>query len=145
MLPALLAVFAIVFLAILLAYTLGKGERRLVLWRPQLRALRHYSPPVEIVLEYRDERGATTLRRLRVLKSLVHPDGRLYLRGACPKSQKVKNFRVDRIVSVATIHGEVIDARRFLIERLRVPSELYVASAASKVQSRYPIAGSARS
>jgi len=140
-----LSIFALVFGAICFAYTMGRDEGRPAFWQPQLRLIQRYSPPIEMVLEYCDERGAKTVRRLRVIKTLARRDGRLYLFGACQKSRELRTFRVDRIISVATIHGEVVDTTRFLVERLRIPSELCVASVAAQSPSRHLLAGSAHS
>jgi hypothetical protein len=40
-------------------------------------------------------------------------------------------FRVDRILSIANLDGEIIDTRRFLIERLAIPPNLCMAQARS--------------
>ena len=89
-----------------------------------LRRIRRYFPPVEVTLDYRAETGARFSRRVFVVRSLRHRDGRLYLLGLCGRRRDPRTFRVDRIVSVATADGEIIDTRRFLVDWLSIPPKL---------------------
>jgi hypothetical protein len=90
--------------------------------------IHQYSPPVDVVIEYRSTSGFTTLRHLRLLRSLHRPKGGLYLFGLCDRARRPRTFRVDRIVSIATPHGEIIDTRDFLTGRLAIPVELWSAA-----------------
>ena len=103
------------------AYALGS---RLLPEERGLRRIRRYFPPVEVTLQYRAESGAKSSRRVAVIKSLRHRDGRLYLLGLCGSRRDPRTFRVDRIVSVATADGQTIDTRQFLVDRLSIPSRL---------------------
>lgn len=103
------------------AYALGN---RLLPEGRGLRRIRRYLPPVEVTLEYRGESGARSSRRVAVVRSLRHRDGRLYLLGLCGSRRDPRTFRVDRIVSVATADGEKIDTRQFLVDWLSIPPRL---------------------
>ncbi|HEY1615523.1 MAG TPA: WYL domain-containing protein [Rhizomicrobium sp.] len=118
------AVFVAVFAAICLAYPLGRGGGRPLAFTRGLQELRRYDPAIEAVLEYRSEGGFRTVRKVHVTRSQRRRDGRLYLTGFCHRRLGPRTFRVDRIICVATMDGEVIDKRRFLIDRLAIPPEL---------------------
>jgi hypothetical protein len=108
------------------AYALGS---RLLPEGRGLRRIRRYLPPVEVTLEYRGESGTKSSRRVAVVRSLRHRDGRLYLLGLCGSRRDPRTFRVDRIISVATADGEIVDTRRFLVEWLSIPPKLCPAKA----------------
>lgn len=103
------------------AYALGN---RLLPEERGLRRIRRYFPPVEVTLEYRGESGTKSSRKVAVVRSLHHRDGRLYLLGLCGSRRDPRTFRVDRIISVATADGKIIDVRRFLVDWLSIPPRL---------------------
>lgn len=119
-------VFILVFAGVCAAYALGRGART-PSSRRILEPIRRYSPPIEVVLEYRNESGFKALRRVRVTQSLSRPDGRLYLLGFCNARGKPRTFRVDRILCVATVDGEIIETDGFLTNRLGIPFDLVAA------------------
>jgi len=79
--------------------------------------------PIEIILEYRNASGHVTLRKVRVMRYLSRRNGRSYLSGVCSGGQR--SFRVDRIVSVAKLDGEVVEKADFLASVLDVPNRIY--------------------
>ena len=87
--------------------------------------IQRYSPPVDVVLAYRSESGVESARRVAVLRSLRHEDGRLYLLGFTGSRNKPTTYRVDRIVNIATVDGETIDRHRFLTDWLAIPRNLW--------------------
>lgn len=117
------AAAVLIFGAILGAYALDRGSNRLLPSGRGLHEIRQYVPPVVIELRYRNETGIKTQRRVAVLKSLRHSDGRLLLLGICGGRQP-RTFRVDRIVEVATPDGEILDTRRFLTGSLDIPPKM---------------------
>ena len=65
---------------------------------------------------------------MRITSSFYYPDGRLCLTGFCgPLGIHARTFPVDRIVSIATPYGVVVDTQRFLMENLNIPSHLLLA------------------
>lgn len=113
-----------VFAVVAVAYEFGlRGESRTP-FRQGLREIRHYRPPVDVVLEYRNGQGFRTLRRLAVLKAFVRRDGRLYLFGISHRPARPRMFRVDRIRCIATPDGEVVDTAQFLLQQLALPADL---------------------
>ena len=123
------AVFALVFGAICVAYALGRGNKEIPSWFRNLTRIRRYSPLIEVYIEYRDARGRKMLPKVSIQRSLSGRSGRLYLFGFC--NEYPRTFRVDRILSIANLDGEIIDTRRFLIERLAIPPDLCMAQARS--------------
>ena len=67
---------ALIFGAIYGAYALGRGNNPPVPSGGGRRQIRQYMPPVDVVLEYRNEAGIRMSRRVAVLRSLRHHDGR---------------------------------------------------------------------
>ena len=91
-----------------------------------LTQIEEYRPPVSVLLNYRDAAGATSERRVSVMRSLRSREDHLYLFGVTRKGRKPRTFRVDRIGSMKTANGKPLDKRRFLIDRLCLPRELCV-------------------
>ena len=123
------AVFVLVFGAICAAYALGRGDREIPFWFRSLSRIRRYSPLVEVYIEYRDAQGRKMLPKVSIQQSLSGRSGHLYLFGFC--NEKPRFFRTDRILSIASPDGEIIDTWRFLTERLAIPPELCMAQARS--------------
>ena len=123
------ATFAVVFGAVLTAFTLGRRSRGDAKPRaardphPGYHLIRQYSPPVDMRVEYRNPGGFSMLRDMRIIRAL-HRRGRLYLFGLCDRGAKPRIFRADRITCFATLDGEVIDTGHFLTGPLQIPSEL---------------------
>ena len=110
-----LLIFVFVFVAILGGYHLGTSER---FGRPaEVKEIRQ----AETMLEYRNATGFTTLRKVRFLGYAHRRGGRSCLFALCNNGTQPRTFRVDRIVSIATLDGEVLDTRQFLTETLGVP------------------------
>lgn len=123
------AIFILVFGAVLAAYRLGRSEAPAPHQRSELDLVHEYRPPIIAFLEYRNESGKETITKNRLLKSQRHRDGRLYLFGLCGIYRKPRLFRVDRIISIATTDGEVLDTQRFLTKTLAIPPNLCPAPA----------------
>jgi len=115
--------FVLVFAAVVAAYAFGRRDSGFLRWRRSLRLVRQYSPPINIVLEYRNGAGLKTLWRVRLQKSLHGSDGALYLQALFGTPSRFRTFRVDRILCFATPDGEVLDTQRFLTEQLAIPAE----------------------
>lgn len=111
------------FAVIIAAYTLGRSSNQSISLSRGLQEIHQYAPPVLVEIGYRNEAGIKTQRRVAVLKSLRHDDGRLLLLGFLG-SRRPRTFRVDRIVSLATPDGEVLDKRAFLTDWLSIPPKL---------------------
>ena len=104
-----------VFVAIAAAYELGRSgteKSRRTNWIGV--------PPVDVMLEYRNATGYVTLRRIRILGYVPHRRGRTCLFALCNGGTAPRNFRIDRIITLTTLDGEIIDTRRFLTERLGI-------------------------
>jgi len=125
---ALMAAVA-VFGAICGAYALVRSGKRRLSSGQELNQIHQYTPPIHVVLEYRNKAGIKLSQRVAVLKSLRHDDGRLLLLGFLG-SHEPRTFHVDRIVSVATVDGENIDTRAFLTDWLAIPPKLSAAQTA---------------
>jgi hypothetical protein len=111
--------FVVVFGAILAAYTLGQlrhSSRRNYQQNQQRRNL----PSAELLLEYRNATGFTTLRKIRIVGYQPRPHGRSCVFALCNNGTAPRSFRVDRIISMATLDGEVLDTQNFLAEQLGV-------------------------
>jgi len=119
-----IGVFVLVFAAVCFAYGIGRRARNASNTTLGLCPIQQYSPPVDAVLEYRNEAGYRSLRRVSILRSLRRPDGRLYLLAFAGKPGKPRTFRVDRILCIATPVGEIVDMLAFLVEELGIPTEL---------------------
>jgi len=118
------AVFVVVFVAVCAAFTLGRGSGAAQIFRyATLLELHRYDPAIEVLLEYRYESGSKSLRRVHITRCQRRYDGRLYLVCYCHRSNGPRTFRVDRIISFATLDGEVIDRYQFLIDRLSISKE----------------------
>ncbi len=102
-----------VFLAIAAAYELGRSGGGKARERISV-------PPVEVMLEYRNATGFVTLRKIRILGYVPRSAGRSCLFALCNGGTAPRTFRIDRIISLATLDGEVMDTRRFLTETLGV-------------------------
>ena len=118
------AVFVAVFVAVLFAFELGRRGKGPLKFASGLRALRRYTPPVEVVLDYRSAGGGKIVRRVHVTRSQYRRDGRIYLTGFCHHRRAPRTFRVDRALCFATPDGEIIDTRQFLVGRLAIPADL---------------------
>lgn len=119
------SVFAIVFLGVWLIYDQGGGEEIPARKRGRVFQIEQYSPPVRAVLEYRNQQGAVNTFPVKIARTFYYPDGRVCLRGYYnPFGAKPRSFRVDNIISVATLDGQYIDRRLFLTEELKIPSHL---------------------
>jgi hypothetical protein len=92
--------------------------------RRRLDLVKQYSPAIDVMMEYRDARAFKTLRRIRIAQVLRNRAGRLYLLGFNELAMKPRTFRLDRIVCIASLDGEVLEMRRFLIDRLGLPADL---------------------
>lgn len=102
-----------VFAAIYLAFELGRnGEVN------SSRSNQISVPPVEIMLEYRNATGFVTLRKIRVLGYVPRRAGRSCLFALCNGAPRT--FRIDRIICVARLDGEIMETRKFLTETLGV-------------------------
>jgi hypothetical protein len=119
------AVFVVVFVAVCAAFALGRGSTSSpVFGRTTLQELHSYDPAIEVFLEYRNETGFKSLRRVHITRSQYRHDGRLYLIGYCHRSNGPRTFRADRIICFATQDGEVLDKQQFLMNRLAIPAAL---------------------
>jgi predicted DNA-binding transcriptional regulator YafY len=122
------AIECVVFVAVFAVVCFAFGPRRRsespLRFVRGLRQLHRYTPAVEVVLDYRSASGTKIVRRVHVTQSQYRRDGRLYLIGFCHYRLAPRTFRVDRVLCFATPDGEVIDTRRFLIDRLAIPPDL---------------------
>lgn len=91
--------------------------------RSTLALVQQYSPAIDVMMEYRDVRAFRTLRRVRISQALRNRAGRLYLLGFYEAATKPRTFRLDRVICFASLDGEVLDTRRFVLERLGLPAE----------------------
>jgi hypothetical protein len=107
-----IAVF-VAIVAVYAAYELGRSGAGKVRERITV-------PPVEVMLEYRNATGFTSLRRIRILGYLPRRAGRSCLFALCNGGTAPRMFRIDRIISLATLDGQIIETRRFLAETLGV-------------------------
>jgi hypothetical protein len=104
--------FVVVFAAVIGAYSFGTRATGKSLAKPV--------QPTDIWLEYRSAYGRATRRRLKIVQTIIASNGRGYVCGDDGSASRFKMFRTDRIISIATPEGEVIDTRRFLSERLGI-------------------------
>lgn len=111
-----LLVFFGVFAAIVVAYEFGRRGNL----NSALRGASRSVPPVEVMLEYRNATGFTTLRKIRILGYVPRRAGRSCLFALCNGGTAPRTFRIDRIISVANLDGELLDLREFLTEALGV-------------------------
>lgn len=87
------------------------------------------------MIEYRDSKGAMSRRRITVWSVTPGAGGAPCLLARCHERRADRSFRVDRIVSIITIHGEVVeDVPSFMAARLGV----HVRSDAAGRASRWP-------
>lgn len=127
--------FAVVFGAVIAAFTLGRRSRNAEQRAPRdphpgYRLIRQYSPPVDMRVEYRNPGGFAMLRDMRILRALRRR-GRLYLFGLCDRKAKPRLFRADRIICFTTLEGEVVEVQPFLIGALSIPPEFCPGPASS--------------
>jgi hypothetical protein len=110
----------LVFVAVLSAYGLGQRiERRS--WRDSAKSAPDGNvPPVEVLLHYRNATGFTTRRKVKILAFVPRRNGRSCLFALGKHCAEPRTFRVDRIVSIATLDGKAIDTQQFLTEWLGV-------------------------
>lgn len=113
--------FLVVFVVFLAAYALGRHSDQPSRWRgnQQLQASGKISP-VEVLLEYQNATGFTTRRKVVILAYVPRSGGRSCLFAICNYGTAPRTFRIDRIVSIATLDGEILDTQQFLTERLGV-------------------------
>jgi hypothetical protein len=96
------------------AYELG--QRRSTPRRQNRYARRLPFPqPIEVLLEYRNATGFKTRRKIRIIGFQPRRYGRSYIFAMSYTGPRL--FPVDRIVSIATRSGEVLDLDVFLAER----------------------------
>ena len=107
----MLIVAIAVFVAIAAAFELGRSGAGK--GASQIRI-----SPVEVMLEYRNATGFVTLRNVRIIGYTTRRAGRASLFALCNGGTAPRNFRIDRIISVATLDGEVMETRRFLTQTL---------------------------
>jgi hypothetical protein len=111
-----LLIFLMASAAFLGAYGLGMFERARPNEEVQLK-----KEPAEVVLEYRNATGFKTLRKIRILGYVQRRAGRSCIFALCNNGTVPRMFRIDRIVSIATLDGEVRNTKQFLTEILGVP------------------------
>jgi hypothetical protein len=115
------AIFFVAFAAILGAYALGQRNGRLSRGPDsELRRADGNVSPVEVLLEYRNATGFTTQRKIKILEFIPRGGGRSCLFAVGKNGTAPRTFRIDRILSIATLDGEVLDTQQFLTERLGI-------------------------
>lgn len=135
-----LLTFAVVFAAVCIGLTTfirkaSSPATPAVKRRSTLVPVQRYSPAIDVMMEYRDVRAFRTLRRVRISQALRNRAGRLYLLGFYEAATKPRTFRLDRVICFASLDGEVLDTRRFVLERLGLPAETSGAGPASRFPS----------
>lgn len=113
-------IFVLVFGGILAAYEFGRRSGEASARKSQLGWTGGNGPVAEIMLEYRNATGFTTLRKAIVLGYVPRSRGRSCLFALCNNGTAPRTFRIDRIVSIATLDGEVLDTQTFLEQLLGV-------------------------
>jgi hypothetical protein len=111
-------IFVLVFGGILTAYELGRRGSESSARKSQMRSAGGNGAAAEIMLEYRNATGFTTLRKVLVLGYMPRSQGRACIFALCNNGTAPRTFRVDRIISIATLDGEVVDTQKFLEQRL---------------------------
>jgi WYL domain-containing protein len=113
--------FLVVFAVILAAYALGRHRGWPSPWSTsEQRQAGRDLPPVKVLLEYRNATGFTTRRKIEIVAYMSRPSGRSCLFALCNNGAAPRTFRIDRIVSIATLDGEILDTQQFLAEQLGV-------------------------
>jgi len=119
-----IAAFILVFGAVWVIYEIGGGEEIPARTkRGSVVLIEQYNPAIKAMLEYRNAKGETHRLHVKIARSFHTPGGYVFLRGYyLPSGMKPRSFRVDRIVSVATLDGAITDRRLFLTGVLKIPS-----------------------
>jgi hypothetical protein len=113
-------VFVLVFGGILAAYEFGRRNGEASARKSQMRWSGGNRTAAEVLLEYRNATGFTTLRKALVLGYMPRGRGRSCLFALCNNGTAPRTFRIDRIISIATLDGEVLDMQKFLEQQLGV-------------------------
>jgi WYL domain/Tellurite resistance protein TerB len=71
-------------------------------------------------IEYVDSAGVTSQRRVSCRACGTGPNGARYLQAFCHERKAIRSFRLDRIISVIDLDGEIHEPRAFFEKTLRV-------------------------
>ena len=118
----------VVFAVILGAYKFGSSHRPSQRSNGQEQLPRQFSPPVPIMLTYCGRDGLISRQPVKIYNAYRKANGQLCLDALCGQRHNPRTFRADRIQTIETTDGEVIDTYRFLIDRLRIPANLCAGS-----------------
>lgn len=111
-------IVALIIFLLVFAVTLVVRELRLFERRDDSALRKPPHPAPEILLEYRNATGFQTQRRIKILGYMQRPRGSSCLFALCNNGTAPRMFR---IVSIASLDGEILDTRHFLTETLGVP------------------------
>src|ERR1043166_8574786 len=91
-----IAIFAVIFFAVIAAYSLGNSSARKYFLFRSFEFPRQSTWPGRTYLEYKNAQGQTRNWDVKLIKFTRSRRGRQYLLGLC-EGDKFRNFRVDRI------------------------------------------------